>query len=341
MKRFATCPGLVLFVGLLVSPGATRGQGATASQPRELHGQVERVDGTPFGEGALVRVENDHGGMAGQALTDSRGNFDFAPLQKARYTVTVHASGFRDASSDVDLDTLPRAYIRITLHELPTSATKTDSAAPSPAVSPATVSVNDLNVPEAAQVEFEKGRSLLLDKHKSADSVRPFLRAIQIAPAYSQAHFLLGTAYMDMGRWNDAEAALNKAISFNDKLDSAYLELGSCLIEQKKFAEAEKPLLRGLELAPDASRGHYDLGRAYYALNRFQEAEPHARKAVALEPDFAEAHILLGNVLLRLRDGTHALAEFQEYLRLAPHGTFAGPTQELVKKLQAALAQTH
>jgi Flp pilus assembly protein TadD len=83
------------------------------------------------------------------------------------------------------------------------------------------------------------------------------------------------------------------------------------------------------------------LGRTYYSLNRFQEAEPHARKAVALDPNFPEGHILLGNVLLRLRDGTHALTEFQEYLRLAPNGTFAAPTQELVKKLRTALSDTH
>jgi len=325
----------LLPLGILASLTIARAQGPTSSQPRELHGRVDRADGTPFGDGALVKVENDHGGMAGQVLTDSRSNFDFVPLQKARYTVTVHANGFLDASADVDLDTVPRAYIRITLHELPRTP-ETTSAAP-----PATVSVTDLNVPQAAQVEFEKGRSLLLDKQKASDSIKPLLKAIQIAPTYSQAYFLLGTAYMDTGKLSDAETALGKATSLNDKLDAAYLELGSCLIEEKKFANAEKPLLRGLELLPDSSRGHYDLGRDYYSLNRFQDAEPHARKAVALEPDFAEAHILLGNVLLRLRDGTHALAEFQEYLRLAPHGTFAGPTQELVKKLQAALAETH
>ena len=336
MKHSATCAGLVLFVGISVSPDAARAQ-APVSQPRELHGQVDRPDGTAFGDGALVKVEDDNGGMAAQIIADSRGKFDVVPLSKSRYTITVHAPGFRDASIEVDLATVPRAYIRITLHELSASTPSTTS----PTAPSAILSVNDLNVPQAAQVEFEKGRSLLVDKNKPADSVKPFLKAIQISPAYSQAHFLLGTAYMDMSKWSDAEAALNKAISFNDKLDSAYLALGACLIEEKKFADAEKPLLQGLELLPNASRGHYDLGRAYYSLNRFQDAEPHARKAIELEPDFAEAHILLGNLLLRLRDGTHALAEFQEYLRLAPHGTFAGPTQELVKKLQAALSAAH
>ena len=311
-------------------------QGPTAIQPRELHGQVDRADGTPFREGALVRVDDDCGGMTTQIQTDSRGKFDVVPLQKSRYTVTVHAAGFRDEATDVDQDTVPRAYIRMTLHEVAPPVT----AAVSPAASAAIVSMNDLNVPEAAHIEFEKGRGLLLDKHKSADSVKPFLKAIQLAPNFSQAYFLLGTAYMDMGKWNDAETELNRAVSFSDKLAPAYLELGSCLVEQKRFAEAEKPLLQGLELLPDASRGHYDLGRTYYSLNRFQEAEPHARKAVAIEPTFPDAHVLLGNVLLRLRDGPGAVAEFEEYLRLAPNGSLAAPTQALVKKLKTALATT-
>ncbi|HEV2522286.1 MAG TPA: tetratricopeptide repeat protein [Candidatus Acidoferrales bacterium] len=325
----------VRLISCLMLAVAARAQGPTVGQPRELQGQVENADGTSFQNGALVKIENDRGGMGAQIYADSSGKFNVVLPEKSWYTVTVHANGFRDASNDVDLDTVPRAYVRITLHALPPSA----PAVSAPPIPSDTVSVNDINVPQPAQAEFEKGRSLLLDKHKSADSVKPLLKAIQIAPAYSQAHFLLGTAYMDMGKLSDAEAALGKAISFNDKLDSAYLALGSCLIEEKKFAEAEKPLLHGLELLPNAAQGHYDLGRTYYALNRFQDAEPHARQVVTLEPEFPEGHILLGNVLLRLRDGTHALAEFQEYLRLAPKGHFAGPTQELVKKLQAALPE--
>ena len=326
---------VLLSVALLAAVSAANAQGPQHSS-RELHGQVNNEDGTPFTERARVTIEDDQGGLAAQLVADVRGKFDDNQLYKSRFTIIVHAPGFQDVVTHVDLIPTTREYIQITLHPLSSS-----TAAATPAVSGPIVSVNDLNVPEDARVEFEKGRGLLLDKHKPSDSIKSFLKAIQLAPNYSQAHFLLGTAYMDMGKWNDAETALNKAVSLSDKLAPAYLELGSCLVEQKKFAEAEKPLLRGLELLPDASQGHYDLGRTYYALNRFQEAEPHARQAVAIEPDVPEAHILLGNVLLRLRDGSGALAEFQEYLRLAPNGPFASPTQELVKKLQAALSAAH
>jgi Tfp pilus assembly protein PilF len=327
--RFVLLPWI-----LLACMSVVRAQDPSTGQTCELRGEVDRADGSPYRDGALVKIEDERGGLAAQLRTDSGGRFETATLQRSHYSVTVHALGFREASSTADLTTIPRAFVRITLHEVSSPAT-----APVP-VSPS-VSVSELSIPEAARSEFDKGRVLLVEKHKPADSVKPFLKAIQIAPAYSQAEFLLGTAYMDLGKWSDAEAALSKAISLNDKLASAYLALGVCLIEEKKFAEAEKPLVGGLEFLPDAAQGHYDLGRTYYALNRFPEAETQARKAIELEPGLPEAHLLMGNVLLRLRDGSNALAEFQEYLRLAPDGTFAGPVQELIKKLQAGLAESH
>jgi len=327
----------LLSCAVLAASSTGFAQGSVNSQARELHGEVKRSDGTPFTEGALVKIEIARGGMAAEVRTDSRGKFDIISLQKSWYIVTVQAPGFRDATVTVDLDTLPRQFIHIALVELPPS----DSEPPSLTASSGILSVNDLNVPQAAQSEFEKGRKLLVDKHNPGDSVKAFLKAIQIAPSYSHAHLMLGTAYLALGKWSDAEAAYNKAISINENLGPAYFGLGSCLIEEKKFVEAEKPLLRGLELVPDTSSGHYDLGRTYFALSRFSEAEVQARKTISLAPNFPEGHILLGNILLRLREGAQALVEFQEYLKLDPNGAFAGPAQELVKKLQAGLSEAN
>jgi Flp pilus assembly protein TadD len=319
---------------LAVGMSVARAQGPTSLEPRELHGQVYHADGKPFAQGVLVRVDNEHGGTTAQMTTDSRGRFEALGLDKARYSVSVHVAGYRDEMVEVDLDTVPRATVQIVLHEL----VVVHPMEKSPAALGAQVSVNDLAVPEKAQSEFEKGRKLLLEDHKPAESIASFHKAIQIAPSYSMAYFLMGTAYMDTAKWSDAEAALDKAVSLNGKFGAADLALGGCLVEEKKFAEAEKPLVEGLASSPEAWRGEYDLGRDYYALNRFQEAEPHARKAVALAPDFPDAHVALGNVLLRLRDGPGALAEFQEYLRLAPDGPFAGATRDLATRLKAALA---
>src|SRR5258706_9094806 len=167
----------VTLLGLLGAASAARAQGH-ASSYREVHGRVNHEDGTPFTERARVTIEDDQGGLAAQIVSDARGKFDANQLYKSHFTITVHANGFQDVTTHVDLIENPREYIQITLHALSSS-----TAAATPASPSSIVSVNDLNVPEVAQVEFENGRGLVLDKHKPSDSVKPFLKAIQIAPS--------------------------------------------------------------------------------------------------------------------------------------------------------------
>ena len=53
----------------------------------------------------------------------------------------------------------------------------------------------------------------------------------------------------------------------------------------------------------------------------------------AIEPDFAEAHLLAGNVLLKVGQQQRATVEYEEYVRLAPKGEYAGEARALVEKL--------
>ena len=50
--------------------------------------------------------------------------------------------------------------------------------------------------------------------------------------------------------------------------------------------------------------------------------------------------LLSVGVLVALSLARAQSAEFEEYLRLAPNGSLAAPTQALVKKLKTALATT-
>ena len=194
------------------------------------------------------------------------------------------------------------------------------AASVSRTVSPATVSIDDLSVPASARNKFDKGRELLLKAHKSSESIGYFRKAIEFAPRYSEAHFLLGVAYIDILEYHEAEAALMTATAVNSKNGRAYLALGYSLIEQRRYAEAEEPLLRGVEFDPNNSRGFYDLGRSYYALNRPQEAQKYLRKAITLAPKVAAMHALLANVLLCTGDMEGARREFEEYAHLDPNG---------------------
>ena len=336
------CPAVLLAALLLLlagcsiaeaqQPGSDDGSGAGAASA-SLRGQVRHPDGSSFGRGAMIRVESELGGLAAQVLTDSSGQFHVDALGKARYRVTVHAAGFVDEEQEVDLDSFPHAYVSFTLKPAPG-----ENGEPAGPVSlDPMVSAADLAVPPEAQSDYEKGRKLLLDEHKPKDSIGPLKKAIQIAPDYPLAYFLLGTAYMDDQEWGDAENALNQAIANNDKLGPAYLALGSCLNAEKKFTDAEKPLLKGLVLVPNSAEGEYQLGWTYWSLGRWQDADPHVRKSLSLDTTSGAAHLVMGNILLRERDGKDAFHEFNEYLRLDPKGEYADATRDLVKRLDKAL----
>lgn len=238
-------------------------------------------------------------------------------------------TGFAHAQ---DRDSLnPDESARVAQH---TDLGKPSSAGLSSGAS-STVSVHELSIPANAQKALEKGRRLLIEEHKAQDSLVAFRKAIQIAPDYWEAHFLLGIAYMGLRQWSDAELSLARAISFNDGLGPAYLALGSTLLEQGKYSEAEQRLVKGLELNPEAPHGHYDLSRTYYALSRFEEAKLHALKAIDLEPPKEDVHFLLGNILLRLGDVSGALAQLRECIRLAPESRFAAQARDQITRLQS------
>lgn len=282
----------------------------------------------------MITLESERSGLVGQSQTDSQGKFAFSQIPREVYVVKARHPGYREALQRVDLSTSPTAFVSIELQPLPQDAP--------PVVPPggpgARVSVELLSAPEDARKELEIGNKLLLDRQDPGASISHFRKAIQIHPSYAQAHLLLGGAYMDLGKWKDAQAALEKAIGLDDKLATAHLALGTCHNQQGNFAAAEKPLVRGLELNPESAEGHYELGRVYWALGRWPEAEPHARKTASLRPELAAVHVLLGNIMLRKRDAQGALTEFKEYLRLEPKGSLAAPTREMVGKIEKALA---
>jgi tetratricopeptide (TPR) repeat protein len=199
-----------------------------------------------------------------------------------------------------------------------------------------TVSILDLNVPENARKEFEKGQGAL-EENKLDDGIAHLRKAIKLYDTFPQAYTLLGTAYLGQKDWKNAELALRKANELDPKFPEAYLELGAVLNQTKEYPQAETALLKGLELKPEAAGGHYELAKTYWALGRWKDAAPHARNAVAGMPDLAPAHALLGNVMLRESNAQGALREYQEYLRLDPNGSMAPSVRQMIEKIQRAL----
>jgi len=340
MSAFAHLLSCVVF--LFIAQPLLFGQGRSArpSFPAELHGQVRLAQGDAPANNVLVKLESRGSGRAEQVVTDRTGKFSFPGLSPAQYVVTAHAAGFKDAQQIIDLQTASTDYVTLRLTE--------DRSTPTRAATGSKV-VN-ANVPAEAQKELDEGRAALLNED-ILESIAHFKEAVKIYPEFLEAQLALGTAYMDLQKWEEAERALRLALTIDPSAANALFALGEIYRRQAKIIEAERKLKEGLALEPRSARGHLALALVYWQIASAAKNQPDARvdfensytevkQSVSLDPALAEARVLKGNLLLRAQRGTEALVEFEEYLKLDPKGQHSANVRELIKRIRAALQST-
>jgi len=298
---------------------------------------IRNADNSYAPNGLEVRLEADDGGLMDVKSTDFSGKIVFHPAAPAGYTVVVHGPGYKDASQHVDLTRTPMAAVTVQLIPLPNEDGRSLTRG---GAEGASVSAAELAIPEEARKELETGQKLLTEKHDARGSISHLKKAIYLHEDFPKAYMLLGLAYLQEQDFADSKAALDRAIQLDTKSGPSYIALGGCLNQMKDYLGAEKALLKGLEILPDSPDGNYELARTYWALHRWQEAEPHASKAEKIQPRVPGVHVLMGNILLQKQDVASALKEFNEYLRLDPHGTMSDAVRAIVAKLEKNAA-TH
>ena len=299
--------------------------------------QVRNQDGTPGPRGIHIRLESAEGGAEADAETVEGGKCQFRPTSSGVFIVRLTNPQYKEMSERVELIGVSRSYITFELRPLSTEHAADVTANSSPSGSP-TVSVADLNIPENARKEFEKGQAALSVKNTD-QAAKHFEKAAKLFDNYPQAFLMLGETYLEQQDWKKSEAALKKSISLEPKLTAAYVDLGAIYNQQKDYPQAEAALKKGLELSPDATAAKYELAKTYWAMSRWQEAAPYAQAVVKEAPALAGAHVLYANILLRQRDGPGALREYKEYLRLEPGGPMATQVRAEVEKLEKALGK--
>jgi tetratricopeptide (TPR) repeat protein len=296
--------------------------GSSATAPGEIFGQVRMAESNSPVKNISVRLERFGGGLIEEMMTDGNGKFRFAGLKRDQYTVAVRIPRFTPAQQQVDLQFVLRAYLLIDLSPEKTG-TETNS----------TNVIVDARVPAEAQMEFEKGRAIAQEK-RAEQALSHLERSINLYPDFLEAHLLIGTLYLERQQYAKAETALLRATQINPSTASAFISLGEVYRRQKRYVDAEKALKEGLALNENSWQGHFTLGRVYWEMGEPMKAGPPIGRTLQLKPDKAEAHLLAGNIFLRLNLADRALIEYEEYLRLAPKGEFAGQTRELVEKIK-------
>ena len=298
---------------------------APSANSFEVVGQVRMIESGLPATRIPIKLERFGGGLVDQIDTDATGRFRFSGLQRGYYRVIVNVPGFRPAQQDADLQVVFRAFL---IFELTSEKASTI----------ALLDVIDARAPAAAREALVRGRTAL-GRKAYPEAVEHLQKAIALYPEFYEAHFLLGTTFVDEREWEKAEAAFERAVELKAGSAAAILSLGEVYWREKRYDEAEKTLLDGLKLDDKSWNGYFTLARLYWDQEKITRAAPAIGHTLQLKPDFAPAHLMAGNILLRVNQQERALAEYRDYLRLDPKGEFAGQTRELVQKLSKAIVE--
>jgi protein O-mannosyl-transferase len=170
-----------------------------------------------------------------------------------------------------------------------------------------------------------------------------FTHALHVTKNNYLAHYCLGSAYLDAGQLDAADAQLEAALRLRPDFAAAHNNLGAVQREQHRIDEALHHFRLAAAHHPQDGLARYNLGTTLLDLGQAGDAAVELQEAARLRPRDAVAHLNLGNAYLQLGAPTRAADAYRAALRLAPSSADAhhNLAQALLQLGQVPAAQAH
>jgi tetratricopeptide (TPR) repeat protein len=206
----------------------------------------------------------------------------------------------------------------------------------------------------------QTGTCSLLKEHrgasaKSRSSVAVCEKLVGLKPGDSSARVLLGNAYAEAGRTNEAIASYREALALDADCFDAHLGMGRIHFDRGDYGEAIVSYRQALKIRPRSADAQLSLGLSLSNAGKYEEAMQAFQKARELDPAIVETQVLTGKAYLQAglcaqaiacfkdavqADQEHAQAYFnlgQAYLRVGDKG-LALEQQQILQGLDSQLA---
>jgi serine/threonine protein kinase/tetratricopeptide (TPR) repeat protein len=174
-------------------------------------------------------------------------------------------------------------------------------------------------------------------------------KAIKLNPRLSHAHQFLGGAYSTLGRYDEAIAAMNEAVSLEPNNAGAHGSLARAYwLGKGMVEEAIVELEHAVSINPQAGYSYLQLVFLHTLLGNYSRAETAAKHAIELQEKFISgkeglqvvgAHTRLGYCYYRQGRYDEAIGEYErelEFLKSSDHALRDRSLTELEQKLGAA-----
>jgi Flp pilus assembly protein TadD len=210
-----------------------------------------------------------------------------------------------------------------------------NAAEPPPSYASATPSVSG-RLSSAAKAAAEAGIEAL-GKNKFGDAETAFLKLLALSPDNPSALVNLGLVEFRLGREEESQKYLLRAIRVKPDAALAWMMLGVNYMNEDDNDGATAALAQAVYLNPKSPQAHN-----YYAVTLakrgwYDAAEDELQKVIQLAPNFAEAHFNLALIYFQQNPPAVELARrhYQKALDLG-----AEPDPGFEAKLKAAPEQT-
>jgi Flp pilus assembly protein TadD len=145
-------------------------------------------------------------------------------------------------------------------------------------------------------------------------------RSVLAAPGSEQAHYHnnLATGFGRAGRFDEALAAIERALVLKPDYAEAYGNKGVIFDKQGKLEEARLALAKAIELKPAFGDAQVNLGNVLTKMGRDKEALEHLEQAAERFPKDAVILLNLGNALRRCGRIDAAIASLRRAVERRP-----------------------
>ena len=129
---------------------------------------------------------------------------------------------------------------------------------------------------------------------------------------------ILGFAYVNTGRTDDAVDAYRRALELSPEDATIANDYGAALRQQGNLDEALRVLTFAVERMPQLAFAHWNLGEIYSYRSDWQRAAGHFAAAIRIVPDNADMHNTMAVVLTNMGHTDAAITGYQRALELRP-----------------------
>ena len=162
---------------------------------------------------------------------------------------------------------------------------------------------------------------LTKDKIWIQKAIRASQEAQQLDDGLPEVHFVLGKAYDADGKFTEAIAEFQRAISLAPTSDEAYRQLGEAYLHSGDSAHAIEAFQKALQINPYYWVNHNALGDAYFQLGEYAKASQSFKQVTALAPDIDAGYENIGNVFAQRGMYQESIPFFQKAVQIEPYYT--------------------